>query len=131
MLLDTHVLVWLLEGSSRLGPRARARIDAAGTELAVTAIAFWEIAMLHAKGRLELRNGSPQAFRQQVLRLGVEEVALDGAIGIQAAQLAHLHSDPADRMVVATALSRAVPLMTADERLLGWKSSLVRVDARA
>ena len=55
-LLDTHVLVWLLSGNSRLGGQARPLIQRAAEEntLLVSAITPWEIAMLVSKGRLAL-----------------------------------------------------------------------------
>jgi PIN domain nuclease of toxin-antitoxin system len=55
-LLDTHVLIWLDGADPRLGTEARAAIDEAHQtgELAVSAVSFWEAAMLVEKGRLEL-----------------------------------------------------------------------------
>jgi PIN domain nuclease of toxin-antitoxin system len=61
------------------------------------------------------------AFRTLVLRHGIHEEALDGEIGIAAAELPDTHADPADRMIVATAVLRGMTLITADEKLLSWK----------
>jgi PIN domain nuclease of toxin-antitoxin system len=58
------------------------------------------------------------------------EIPVDGAIGIRAAGLGSLPSDPIDRLIVATALERGAALLTADERLLSWKHPLERHDAR-
>ena len=54
MLLDTHVMLWLRLGARELGAGARVDIDRAwqSGEGAVTAISFWEVAMLKAKGRI-------------------------------------------------------------------------------
>ena len=130
-MLDTHVLVWLDEGSSRLGPRARAALERAfrAEELAVSAISFWEIAMLQRKGRLELDVGLGE-WRAELLRMGVVEVPVSGRIGILAAQLENFHGDPADRMIVATARSAGAPLLTADERILDWAPRRSCRDAR-
>ena len=56
ILLDTHVLLWLRLGERELGARARVEIDRAwqSGEVAVSAISFWEVAMLKAKGRIRL-----------------------------------------------------------------------------
>ena len=56
ILLDTQVLLWLLYGDHRLGRHTRRVIDQAFADgsAAVSAISFWEVAMLHAKGRLAL-----------------------------------------------------------------------------
>ena len=55
----THALVWLWTGDYRLGPRARQAIDSAlqSGELAVSAMTFWEVAMLRAKDRLDFPEG--------------------------------------------------------------------------
>jgi PIN domain nuclease of toxin-antitoxin system len=52
------------------------------------------------------------------------------ALGITAVYLEHLNSDPADRMIVATALLREAVLLTADRKLLEWSGKLDRQDAR-
>lgn len=122
ILLDTHVLVRYLAGDIRLGKRAVASIDRAlhGDELFVSAITFWELAMLVGKGRLELET-SVSVFRTFATRQGIQEEPIDGVVGIEAAELPDSHGDPADRILVATALLRGLTLVTADEVLLGWK----------
>jgi len=130
-LLDTHALVWLTEGSLRLGAEARRRADAALGEdqLAVSAISFWEIGMLQAKERLQLRQPAG-AWRADLLDLGLRELAVDGGIAIAAATLPAFHQDPADRIIVATASLAAATLVTADERILEWAGALRTHDAR-
>ncbi len=131
IILDTHVLVWYALDDERLGRSARRRIQAAvrATELGVSAISYWEIAMLAAAGRLRL-DGSPDAFRTEALARGIDEVAVDGKIAIVASRLAGMHSDPADRIIVATALERAATLITADAKILAMKSGPARHDAQ-
>jgi PIN domain nuclease of toxin-antitoxin system len=53
-----------------------------------------------------------------------------GATCMAAAQLEHFHSDPADRLVVATVQEVGATLMTADEKILGWSGRLDRRNAR-
>lgn len=122
ILLDTHVLVRYLMGDRKLGRRAVAAIDKAlaADELFVSAISYWEVAMLVQRGRLELET-TVSAFRALALRHGVQEEGIDGDIGIVAAELPNGHADPADRMLVATALLHGLTLVTADATLLGWK----------
>jgi PIN domain nuclease of toxin-antitoxin system len=131
ILVDTHVLVWLTAGDDRLGRGSRALLDDAmrSAALAVSAISFWEVAILISRGRLEL-DADPAGWRTEVLRLGIEEIPLTGEIAVAAVTLPRLHPDPADRIIAATALQAGVALMTADERLLRWRSTLQRHDAR-
>lgn len=126
ILLDTHVLLWLDREDPALGPSSRERIRTAWGQgsVAVCAISFWEVAMLAARGRIDLRQ-SPESWRGDWLRAGLVEIALDGAVGVAAAELAEFHPDPADRLIAATAMARAATLITADQALLGWPGPLL------
>jgi len=131
ILLDTHVLVWLDQGVSTLGPLAREAIQRTFdlAAVGVSAISFWEVAMLEQRGRLALAR-SVVAWRGALLAAGVRELPLTGDIGARAVELDGLHADPADRFILATALAEGATLVTADERLLTWRGPLQRVDAR-
>lgn len=131
LLLDTHVLVWLVEGSERLGPRAARLADAAlaDGELSVASISFWEIAMLAARSRIVI-DVPPLQWRLHVLGLGVQEVPLSGDVAMEAAALGDLDHDPADRIIVATSISSGAVLATADDRILRWRGPLRCHDAR-
>ena len=121
ILLDTHVLLWLDREDPALGPSSRERIRTAWEQgsVAVCAISFWEVAMLAARGRIDLRQ-SPESWRGDWLRAGLVEIALDGALAVAAAELAEFHPDPADRFIMVTALARAATLAMADQAILGW-----------
>jgi PIN domain nuclease of toxin-antitoxin system len=131
ILLDTHVLIWVTEGSSRLGRRARRRIEQAfhDGQVATSAFSFREIGTLMLAGRLR-GSRTPDEFRAAVVRAGVVEIPVDGEIAICSTRLAGMHGDPADRLIVATALARGAVLVTADEKLLATKGGLQRLDAQ-
>jgi PIN domain nuclease of toxin-antitoxin system len=122
ILLDTHVLVRYMRDEGKLGRRARSTIDraVAKDELFVSAISFWEVATLVTRRRLEL-DTTVAAFRDLAIRNGAREQVLDGEIAALAGELPDAHGDPADRMLVATAIVRGLTLVTADAMLLGWK----------
>lgn len=131
VLLDTHALVWQMEDNPRLGREAAEQSDAAalnGIQL-VSAMTFWEVAMLAQRQRLDLAQ-SVATWRQQVLELGIVEVAVSGDIGILAAQLDDFHPDAADRIITATAIAKGATLITADSKILEWTGQLNRHDAR-
>ncbi len=96
--------------------------------MAVSAYTFWEIAMLSDKGRLTV---APDLllWRSALLEDGLIEIPVDGVIGIRANNLPNFHPDPADRIIVATAME-GHRLLTADELILNWSGSLDRLDAR-
>lgn len=127
LLLDTHVLLWLMTGQP-FGAQSTERIDAVG-EAFVSAVSFWEVALLHRKGRLRL-DDEPGRWRARALGRGILEISLSGSAAVRSALLADLHDDPADRWIVATALENDAILVTADTRLLAWPGDLKRQDAR-
>ncbi len=131
ILLDTHVLVWVTEGSARLGKRAKRRIEQAfhDGQAATSAFSFWEIATLMLAGRLR-GSRTPDEFRAAVVRAGVIEIPVDGEIAILSTRLAGMHGDPADRLIVATALARGAVLVTADPKILAAKGGPQRLDAQ-
>lgn len=129
ILLDTHVLLWLRSGDHRLGRRARRTVERALPErrAAVSAISFWEVAMRVHAGRLDLL-ADPEAWRRDLLAQGLVELPVNGLIGVRAGLLPGLRGDPADRLIVATALE-GHRLLTADAHILNWSGRLNRIDA--
>ncbi|MXX77437.1 MAG: type II toxin-antitoxin system VapC family toxin [Gemmatimonadales bacterium] len=129
ILLDTHVIVWHERGDSRLGRRARRTVERAllRRRAAVSAISFWEVAMQVRRGHLDFRFDAG-AWHHDLLRKGLIEVPVNGRIGVRAELLENLPGDPADRLIVATALE-GYRLVTADRRILEWPGRLNRIDA--
>jgi PIN domain nuclease of toxin-antitoxin system len=129
ILLDTHVAVWFVT-NTKFGKRTMTIVDAAQAEarLAVSAISFWEIALLVARRRLRaIRSVAEQ--RTKILTAGMIELPLTGEIAVLAGELESLHGDPADRFIAATAIVHDATLVTADKKLLRWRHSLRRQNA--
>ena len=130
LLLDTHAAIWFATEDESLGRRSRDLAVAALKDgrLSISAVSFWEIALLVLKGRLRAVT-PPSELRPLLLDTGVVELALTGDIALLSAAL-DLHGDPADRFIAATAIAHRGTLATADKRLLKWKHPLKRQDAR-
>lgn len=132
ILLDTHTLLWMDGDDAALGPATRGLIARSWQvgEVAVSAISFWECALLAQRKRI-LLPCAVEVWRADLIEAGVREVPVDGRIALLATALGELHRDPADRFIAATALHRTATLVTADDRLLSWKkSTLLKQDAR-
>ena len=69
------------------------------------------------------------AWRSELLQAGVMEIAVSGDIGARATTLEDFHADPADCLIVATALREGAVLYTADNRILEWTGPVQRSDA--
>jgi PIN domain nuclease of toxin-antitoxin system len=83
--------------------------------------------MLREKGRLTALH-DVASWRRTLLEEGLVEIVVDGEIGIRANELKGFHGDPADRLIVATALE-GHQLVTSDRRILDWPGNLSRLDA--
>jgi PIN domain nuclease of toxin-antitoxin system len=130
ILLDTHAAIWFTTEDDALGKHSLAFAQQAAAEdrLYISAVSFWEIAMLTAKGRLEAVD-SPTEQRHRILSSGIREAPLTGDIALLAVELKNLHGDPADRFIAATAIAHNATLLTADKRLLNWRHKLMRRNA--
>jgi PIN domain nuclease of toxin-antitoxin system len=121
LLLDTHIALWLDSGDERLGTTSRRTIEAAwhaGGRLFFSAISVWEIAVLVDRGFIELDLPVAAWVDRFVGRPGMEAVPLDHKAATLAYNLADLdHRDPADRLLIATALGLGCPLITHDDRI--------------
>jgi len=122
---DTHAWVWASAGDQR----ARAAASFRGQTI-LSAISLWEISMLESKGRLELLPDL-DTWIEKNLAPPVELAPLSPAICVASVRLPDFHGDPADRLIVATAIVLGVPLVTADKSILDWNKSLSQLQTIA
>jgi PIN domain nuclease of toxin-antitoxin system len=120
VLLDTHVWLWWLLGSERLLPEERRALDrlAGSGSPHLSAMSLWEAQMLHAKGRLSLDRPFPSWLRQAAAPGVVQLVPIEVEVVIALHQLPEgFHGDPADRLIVASALAHGLVLATHDQAI--------------
>jgi PIN domain nuclease of toxin-antitoxin system len=124
LLLDTHIALWLDSGDDRLRVASRALIEGCwrnGGTILVSAITAWEIALLVDTGRIDLDIAIEAWFERFVDPPGIEVVPLSYRAACRSYRLHHLeHRDPADRLLIATAIELACPLVTYDQRIAGF-----------
>lgn len=126
LLLDTHIWIWLNNGSFELKSKSIKQIDeaAANGELFIAAISVWEIATLVAKKKIILRTSVQDWIEEALDQPGVELIPLTPAISIESTQLpGEFHADPADRIITATARLNNLELVTRDVRLQQYAKS--------
>lgn len=117
VVFDTHVWVWSAAGD----PRAEKLRDFSGTAV-ISAISQWEVSMLAMKGRLNLMPDEASWFSAN-LEAPASLAPLTAEICAASCRLPDFHGDPADRIIVATALTLGIPLITADEKIIRWNES--------
>jgi PIN domain nuclease of toxin-antitoxin system len=121
LLLDTHIVLWLDSGDEHLRAATRALIDRCwqtGGTIFLSAVTVWEIALLIDTGRIELDVPIETWVDRFAARPGIEFAPLDHHAACRAYQLHQLeHRDPADRLLIATAIGLACSFVTYDERI--------------
>lgn len=120
IIVDTHVLIWDALEPTKLSQRAKEAIAAANQTdgILVADISLWEIAMLLQKGRIQVSTAI-QTFLHLVLQANsIQLVSISPEIAAQSVQLpATVNFDPADRLIMATAIVKQATLVTADRNL--------------
>ncbi|MQA38266.1 type II toxin-antitoxin system VapC family toxin [Rugamonas aquatica] len=122
LLLDTHILLWCLQGSRKLSKPARARIGAS-REVFVSSVSIWEIAIKNGSGKLTIDMSQ---LASEITYAGMLELKISHIHAARVRHLPGIHRDPFDRMLVAQAMCESMKLLTAD-RVLADYSELVEI----
>lgn len=119
LLLDTHILLWMLAGSDRLGREARLLIENRANEALASAISIWEVSI-----KWSLRRGAPgdmplsgRDFTDELNASGIAILASTPEHAVALDDLPLLHGDPFDRLLLATARAEGMTLLTRDGAL--------------
>jgi PIN domain nuclease of toxin-antitoxin system len=122
VLLDTHIALWLDSGAAQLRRETHAAIDSCwhrGGKVFLSAVSAWEIALLVDDGRIELDVPVATWIERFLERPAVEALPLSHGAACRSYQFHQLeHRDPADRLLIATAIELKCPLVTYDERIV-------------
>jgi PIN domain nuclease of toxin-antitoxin system len=113
LLLDTHVFLWLLDEPERLDEHSHVLGDAR-TELILSAVSSWEIAIKYKLGKLGLPEPPEHYVPDRWRALGATPLAIEHAHALAVASLPRLHGDPFDRLLVAQATLLGLTILTAD-----------------
>ena len=120
ILLDTHVLVWMVSDSSRLSRNAARELRKAeqNGELAIASITLWELALLYHQGRLRTSGSIESAIREMLEKSRVQVIEVTPEIAALTTTFPeHYPKDPGDRLIGATARAYGMTLVTQDERI--------------
>ena len=123
ILIDTHILLWWLEGNPRLAERGRKEIDSENNEIYVSCVSLWEIAIKTALGKLKMPNGLPEILKKNAIAIVPvlpHHVASFSSVPV-------LHGDPFDRMLIAQTLAEDLTLMTHDRQISAYAISCLLV----
>ncbi len=116
LLVDTHLLLWAVASSRQLSREARMLIEDPANEVYYSAASIWEIAIKSALRRKDFRV-DVMALLAALPRMGFVELPVTGAHAAQVEQLANIHRDPFDRLLVAQSAVEPLTLLTNDALL--------------
>jgi PIN domain nuclease of toxin-antitoxin system len=111
LLLDTHAIVWWMNGSEKLTVPARFAISQASAVF-VSAATAWEIATKFRLNKLQEAQHLALNFRSEIAKESFHELPITVAAGIAAGALPGDHRDPFDRMLIAQALEEDLTLVS-------------------
>jgi PIN domain nuclease of toxin-antitoxin system len=121
--LDTQAWVWFVSNPELLSRAAKKAVDASieKKEVFVSSISAWEVALLVGKGRLELTMDVNEWIGKSERLPFLTFLPVDNSIAVKSVDLpGPLHQDPADRIIIATAISIGAPVVTKDQKILDY-----------
>ena len=123
IVLDTHAWVWFISNPENLSKRAAKAVKGAikDKSILISSISAWELALLVRKKRLKLTIEVSDWITKSESLPFIQFVPVTNSIAVKSVNLpVPLHPDPADRIIIATALSVGAPLVTKDKKLIGY-----------
>jgi PIN domain nuclease of toxin-antitoxin system len=113
-LLDTHALIWWVEGDERISDKVRRRLGDAGEDVFVSAASAWEIATKTRIGKLKTPQGLLRDFVLAIESLGFLALPISLRHGADAGLMQSAHRDPFDRILAAQARLEKLDLVSCD-----------------
>ncbi len=114
VLLDTHVLLWMVSRSRQLSSIARDVLSNDANKLLFSVAAYWELGIKISIGKLELKEGWQEALPKEIARNGISWLPVVPSHIHAVARLPWIHRDPFDRLLIAQAITENLTIMTAD-----------------
>jgi PIN domain nuclease of toxin-antitoxin system len=120
LLLDTCTFLWLVGQQESLSTQAKKLITKYSNALFISVISAFEIGVKQQKGLLTLPMPAEQWLEQATEAHGIIPLSIDIKVAIQSTQLTRVHRDPADRLIIATALTHDLTILTPDEHISAY-----------
>jgi len=124
-LLDTHTLIWAVVDDDKLSKPVLKILQDNDSQLFVSAVSLWEIAVKHGKGKLDLENFQIQNIPDYCRRLMIQQIPLlpEEAINYSNFPFAENHKDPFDRMLIYQCFSNDYILVSKDAKMAVYKEN--------
>ena len=126
LLLDTHILLWMVYDPERVSDAARNLIGSEDNSLVFSVASLWEIA-IKASPRRAGFDIDPRVLRRALLDDGHQELMITSEHALATIELPQIHSDPFDRLLIAQAMVEGITLLTADTKVVRYPGPILWV----
>jgi PIN domain nuclease of toxin-antitoxin system len=114
LLLDTHVLIWLVEGTDNLSQAARQAIEDEDNSLHLSIVSLWEMTIKTSLGKLQLKIPLDRIMESYIIPSGIEILPIHFDHLLVLRDLPLHHRDPFDRLLISQAQSEELTLVSSD-----------------
>jgi PIN domain nuclease of toxin-antitoxin system len=122
ILLDTHTWIWSHSATWLLSDNVKKLIKKTQTDQrAIASISIWEFAMMVTKGRINVKIDPKLWLNNAIGNSGLKVIELTPEIAMESCNLpGDFHKDPADQIIVATARTHNLTLLTKDKKIIEY-----------
>ncbi len=124
ILIDTHILIWHLEGDAQLSPASRLLISDPTNSTFVSIASLWEIAIKTSRGKLSLSRPIDEIFAE-INRSTVSILSIELDHALKVSSLPFHHKDPFDRLIIAQAIVDDISVISTDRNFLDYEVTLL------
>ncbi len=120
ILLDTHTLIWFLEGNEKLGRRNKSILENPNNTKYLSIVSIWDLALKINSGKLQITKPLQYFIPKEInlISLKLEHI-------FHLKKLPYIHKDPFDRLIISTAIFEKLTLISIDENFKKYEVNLV------
>jgi len=124
LLIDTHAVIWFITEDSKLPLKTKKTIENSENNCFVSIATYWEIAIKHSLGRLNLNSDLENIFRI-IEKTGFEIIPITTSQILVNAGLPYHHQDPFDRIIIAQSIIENLKIVSKDGQFENYGISLI------
>ncbi|GAB5558523.1 MAG: type II toxin-antitoxin system VapC family toxin [Synoicihabitans sp.] len=125
VLVDTHALLWFLQGDSRLSSTARETIELPTNHKILSDASIWEMSIKQSLGKLKLADPFESRLVAALDRNAIEQLPIARPHLFAVSRLPFHHRDPFDRLTIATAMVENLPIVTQDPHFASYPIEVI------
>jgi len=119
ILLDTHALIWFIEGDKKLSLKAKSEIENPRHEIFASTVSLWEIAIKSSRDKLELKKPFEELV-ESIYNNNIQLITIQVSHLNVLLALPHHHGDPFDRILLSQAISERMAIISTDRHFSSY-----------